>query len=238
MRSILLFPLLGRSFVESLELPASLSDELSSLAPGQLTSTVSSLNELVVGFEELESDFRSESLSASPTAAPPSAPTSAPTQTPTDSPTAGPTRMPSAGPTGSPTGEPTPVPSSRPTEQPTFSPTGATEEPTDSTLYINPHQVPGNVAPDYFNYDPASPYGPDNWARVDTSEHWLKEFGPNGFGPWAGNVDYDPSDNQCDRNVRRQSPKDMDPTIECDAIHEIRTWVCRLVTRNDILFDS
>lgn len=126
---------------------------------------------------------------------------------------------------GSQDDSPTPQPTSSPTNMPTPSPTTATEAPTDSTLIVDPHPVPSNPPSKYFNYDDDSDYGPNNWKNVDTSEHWLKEFGPNGFGPWANQIDYDPSDNQCDRNVRRQSPKDLSSTIECDAIHEIRTWV-------------
>lgn len=154
-----------------------------------------------------------------------------PTLVPTASPTNAPSPVPTAFPTASPSASPTPSPTDRPTNKPTSAPD--TEEPTASTLFVDPYPEPLNPPRGYFNYDPNSAYGPKNWAKVDTRDHWMKEFGPNGFGAWKDQVDFDPIENQCGLNERRQSPKDMDPTIECDAIHEIRTWCGAYGVSND-----
>jgi hypothetical protein len=106
-----------------------------------------------------------------------------------------------------------------------------TNSPTSS--FVEPNRVPNNPPPGYFNYEQSSEYGPRQWHRVDASNHPLREFGPNGSGPWRGHLDYDPSDNKCGDRDRKQSPKDMRPTVSCDAIHEIRTYVRTTPQRYD-----
>jgi hypothetical protein len=102
---------------------------------------------------------------------------------------------------------------------------------------VPPNPVPNNPGRGYFNYDiNDNEYGPNKWDRVDTSQHPLREFGPNGFGPWDGHLDDDPATNKCSRSDEKQSPKNLvstllgcdnkiNPTCECDAGHEIRTSV-------------
>jgi hypothetical protein len=122
-----------------------------------------------------------------------------------------------------PTDQPSPPPSAPPiTDVPTAPP--VTNSPTSS--FVEPNRVPDDPPPGYFNYDLNDmEYGPRQWHRIDASNHPLREFGPNGSGPWRGHLDYDPSDNKCGARDRKQSPKDMKPTVECDAFHEIRTSV-------------
>jgi hypothetical protein len=134
-----------------------------------------------------------------------------------------------------PSNVPSNTPSTEPTDQPSKSPSAApipnsptappiTNSPTSS--FVEPNRVPDNPGPGYFNYDINDMnYGPRRWHQVDASNHPLREFGPNGDGPWRGHLDYDPSDNKCGDRDRKQSPKDMKPTVECDAFHEIRTQV-------------
>jgi hypothetical protein len=48
-------------------------------------------------------------------------------------------------------------------------------------------------------------------------------LGPNGWGPFRGHLDYDPTANLCGTADRRQSPKNLVEVVSCDAHHEIRT---------------
>ena len=147
----------------------------------------------------------------------PEVPTAAPT-------TSFPTTSPTPAPTSSPTGAPTPFPTSAPTQDPTPTPTGMpTPEPTG--FFVSQNPVPRSPPSDYFNYDDSSPWGPRRWNRVDTSRHWLKEFGPNGYGPWRGHFPEDLTKNVCNGPDRKQSPKNLVGTVVCDASHEIRTEV-------------
>lgn len=109
---------------------------------------------------------------------------------------------------------PTSSPSSRPTQAPSVSPT---------LQYIPANPIPQNPPRGYFNYDVDSPYGPNNWHKVDTSQHWLQEFGPDGFGAWDSHLDYDPTVNRCMEGGKNQSPKDLVEMTPCLATHEIRT---------------
>lgn len=104
------------------------------------------------------------------------------------------------------------------TSAPTFSPVN---RPSD---YVDPNPVPRNPGKGYFNYDARDKiYGPDNWENIDTSDHFLKEFGSNGFDVWEGHLKYDPTENRCGLRARTQSPKNLFSTTECIAWHEIRT---------------
>ena len=118
-------------------------------------------------------------------------------------------------------------PSASPNEVNSASPTTSYFEPPTSS-YVEPNPVPMNPPRGYFNYDVDDMvYGPSKWHRVDTSQHPLIEFGPKGFGPWKGHLPYQPSQNLCGSRDRKQSPKDMVRSVECDAHHEIRTYVSR-----------
>lgn len=142
-----------------------------------------------------------------------SLPTSAPSSVPSDVPSEVPTRSPTASPSGIPSANPSSLPSIGPSPAPTM-------------VYFDTNPVPLNPPRGYFNYDTNdTEYGPSRWNRVDTSNHPIREFGRNGFGPWKGHLSDDPARNQCGGPDRRQSPKNLVGTIECDAHHEIRTWV-------------
>lgn len=90
-------------------------------------------------------------------------------------------------------------------------------------VYVPPNPVPLSPPSGYFNYDPDSPYGPNNWHRVNTNNHWLREFGRDGFGPWDGHFNIDLTRNACGDRARKQSPKNLVKSEECEAHHEIRT---------------
>jgi hypothetical protein len=94
-------------------------------------------------------------------------------------------------------------------------------------VYVPVNPVPANPEQGYFNYDTNDlNYGPDAWERVDTSSHWIREFGQNGFGIWEGFFPRDLTRNKCGGRIRKQSPKNLTPNAECEAHHEIRTEVC------------
>jgi hypothetical protein len=105
---------------------------------------------------------------------------------------------------------------------------------------VKPNPVPRNPPQGYFNYDINDDnYGPHVWSRVDTSNHYIREFGPDGFGAWKNALEVDPTVNRCTTSGTRQSPKDLvqeDGIIVagdgndgiCDASHEIRTRVRRI----------
>jgi hypothetical protein len=131
-------------------------------------------------------------------------------------------------PSSSPSTYPSTAPASSPTENPTVSPT---------KFWVEPNPVPRNPPQGYFNYDINDDnYGPNVWNRVDTSNHYMREFGPDGFGAWENSLQVDPTVNRCTTSGTRQSPKDLvqeDGIVIpgdgndgiCDAQHEIRTRV-------------
>ena len=162
------------------------------------------------------SSSSSSSSVVSPTPMPTSAPSLAPSNKPSDVPSSAPS---TPAPSEEPTGMPSDVPSSAPSTP------APTQAPTTEAVPVNP--VPQSPPRGYFNYDVNNRYGPDNWNRVDTSRHWLREFGPNGFGPWQGHVDFDPTNNICrSRQEGKKSPLNLSrETVECEATHEIRTEV-------------
>jgi hypothetical protein len=97
---------------------------------------------------------------------------------------------------------------------------------TTTALYVEPNPVPDDPPIGYFNYDQGDDeYGPDWWYLVNTSDHPLREFRPDGFGPFRGLFDYNITDNRCGDADRKQSPKNLNATTDCEAHHEIRTWV-------------
>ena len=155
-----------------------------------------------------------ETISPSTSRVPSDAPSTIPTMIPSDAPST----MPSLNPTSQPSTTPTDAPTSNPTPAPTATPT---------MEYIPVNPVPQNPPRGYFNYNIRdNKYGPNAWHRVDTSQHWLREFGPNGWGPWRGHIsDENPTINICNGPDRKQSPKHLKTTMECDAHHEIRTAV-------------
>lgn len=158
-----------------------------------------------------------------PSAVPSDIPTVTPSSTPSFSPSNGPSATPSSSPSGS--SGPSSLPSLTPTEfpttsYPTFSPSAS---PSDPKVPVN--REPEKPPRGYFNYDPNSSYGPHRWNRVSTNGHWLKEFGPNGWGPWKGHFNVDLTQNLCGGPKRKQSPKDLVENLRCDAGHEIRTKV-------------
>ena len=171
----------------------------------------------------------------------PNFPTSAPTafhttqpsssMSPTNVPSMEPTMKPSNGPSLLPSVIPTTTPSELPTNAPTTTPTpGPTPAPTMEYIPVN--AVPDNPPRGYFNYDRNDyRYGPNAWHRIDTSQSFLREFGWNGWGPWRGHItDVDPTLNVCDGPDRKQSPKNLYATMECDAHHEIRTAVSKTIS--------
>ncbi|KAG7342523.1 Eukaryotic-type carbonic anhydrase [Nitzschia inconspicua] len=144
-------------------------------------------------------------------------PTSMPSETPSNSPSATPSEVPSDLPSQSPSDMPSDQPSQTPTEQPSFMPTD---------VFFDPHPVPENRPRGYFNYDPNdNNFGPRAWGRVDTSDSFMKEFGPNGWGPYRGWASDSITQNRCSsRSENQQSPRNLEETLVCDAHHEIRSW--------------
>mmetsp|Transcript_5424 Transcript_5424/g.8566 ORF Transcript_5424/g.8566 Transcript_5424/m.8566 type:complete len:559 (+) Transcript_5424:71-1747(+) len=170
------------------------------------------------------------SMSPSDSSAPSLSPSAAPSATPSLAPSAEPSSMPSSQPTssGAPSSAPSSSPSSSPTQMPTFEP-------------IPQNRDPNNPPRGYFNYDPDSKYGPKNWHRVDTSQHWLREFGSRGWGPWKNHVDDRETPitkNLCGAAKRKQSPKDLYSIAECEATHEIRTKCAVNPLSNDDAFEK
>ncbi|KAG7363718.1 Eukaryotic-type carbonic anhydrase [Nitzschia inconspicua] len=144
-------------------------------------------------------------------------PTSMPSETPSEVPSATPSDVPSDLPSESPSDMPSDQPSQTPTEQPSFMPTDS---------FYDPHPVPENRPRGYFNYDPNdNNFGPRAWGRVDTSDSFMREFGPNGWGPYRGAAAASITQNRCtSRSENQQSPRNLEETLVCDAHHEIRTW--------------
>ena len=179
----------------------------------------------------------SPSLLPEPSDSPSSQPSASPSDSPSSQPSASPSLLPepSDSPTSQPSASPSksPEPSDSPSSHPSFSPSEVkTASPTSS--YVEPNPVPRNPPRGYFNYDVNDmQYGPSKWHQVDTSQHPLIEFGPQGFGPWKGHLTYEPRQNLCRSRDKKQSPKDMNPSVKCDAHHEIRTRVSRESFRND-----
>jgi len=138
-------------------------------------------------------------------------------------PSPAPSTAPSEPPTVAPSSSPSTTPTVSASDVPSLSPTNA---PTDDII-VEPNPVPSNAAGSYFNYDTTdSDYGPDVWDDVDTSDNYLVEFGPNGYGPFKGHLTRDPSKNRCGREGK-MSPVDLYQTdiaeSKCDANHQIRT---------------
>ncbi|KAG7363720.1 Eukaryotic-type carbonic anhydrase [Nitzschia inconspicua] len=144
-------------------------------------------------------------------------PTSMPSDTPSEVPSATPSDVPSDLPSESPSDMPSDQPSQTPTEQPSFMPTDS---------FYDPHPVPENRPRGYFNYDPNdNNFGPRAWGRVDTSDSFMREFGPNGWGPYRGWASDSITQNRCSsRSENQQSPRNLEETLVCDAHHEIRSW--------------
>ena len=134
--------------------------------------------------------------------------------------------------------DPTPSPTLEPVEDTTTtsaptpeddttprSPTTNDDDPY-SSFYVPVNPIPTNPPRGYFNYDPTSKYGPPRWDEVDISDHFLKEFTEDGWGPWEGHLEVkEPLRNRCDKPDRNMSPKNLIKTTTCEAIHEIRTKV-------------
>jgi hypothetical protein len=157
-------------------------------------------------------------LERAPTPPPDASPSAMPMDMPSMLPSQMPSNMPSDGPSNMPSESPSYQPSSSPSSSPSVMPT---------SMFVEPNPVPQNPKPGYFNYDPLdSRYGPDAWGNVDTSDNFMKEFGPNGWGPFRGIEGEDIIKNRCSSRLdSMQSPRDVSPTFPCDAHHEIRTWV-------------
>ncbi|KAL3902608.1 MAG: hypothetical protein SGARI_005753, partial [Bacillariaceae sp.] len=162
---------------------------------------------------------RNPTMAPSVSIAPSSIPSDMPSMIPSDFPSTMPSDIPSDMPSQTPSTAPSLMPSQHPSTAPSTTPTAS-----PTKFEVDPHPIPNNAPRGYFNYDSSSDYGPHRWSRVDTSRHPLREFRPDGWGPFRGLFDESITDNQCGGPERRQSPKDMSPTIVCDAHHEIRTW--------------
>jgi len=93
------------------------------------------------------------------------------------------------------------------TESPTSAPTSERVWPDLRT--------PSNPPSRYFNYNPNSRYGPDNWGRISHDRFWSQYEG----------LDSDLSDNRCSRG-KRQSPRNLCRTSdECLEFHQPRPRV-------------
>ncbi|KAL7471633.1 hypothetical protein ACHAXS_011972 [Conticribra weissflogii] len=133
-----------------------------------------------------------------PTSNPTKPSSSTPTFYPTTSTSQSPTKMTDRSTTSQPTMHPHPTLSGFPSQEPEF----------------QPHSEPQNPNPTYFNYNPASILGPNQWGNItalnSTDNYWF-EFG---F-----------VENRC--NADDQSPIDVctKPTRDCKEHHEFRTRV-------------
>ncbi len=133
-----------------------------------------------------------------PTSNPTKPSSSTPTFYPTTSTSQSPTKMTDRSTTSQPTMHPHPTLSGFPSQEPEF----------------QPHSEPQNPNPTYFNYNPASIFGPNQWGDItalnSTDNYWF-EFG---F-----------VENRC--NADDQSPIDVctKPTRDCKEHHEFRTRV-------------
>jgi len=118
-----------------------------------------------------------------------------------------PTQVPTPVPTPAPTTTPTTTPSLRPTNRPTNSPTNRlTNPPTD-----HPSNREFKQPSAYFNYDPSSKYGPDNWGEVKSDRFW------NRYERLITSLD-----NKCESG-NRQSPRNLCRTSdECLEFHQPR----------------
>jgi len=92
--------------------------------------------------------------------------TSAPigSMSPSDQPSFAPSDGPSVYPSMNPSTEPTIGSSANPTLEPTPMPTA---------VYYPANPEPSSPPNTYFNYNPNSEYGPPNWNRVNTGDHWV-----------------------------------------------------------------
>lgn len=156
-----------------------------------------------------------------------STPTASPTR-PSGQPTVTNSQQPSFIPSDGPSQLPSTAPSAAPTSVATLAPTPV---PTEAYYPINPE--PSSPPNKYFNYNPDSDYGPPRWGRVNTNDHWLREFTMNGFGVWDDFSSEDLTANVCNGPARKQSPKDLISTTPCLAEHEIRTKCARYPLSND-----
>ena len=141
------------------------------------------------------------------------------------------TEMPSAAPSESPTFSPTEYPSVSPSDYPSASPTvSPTDYPTITmapTVFLwDTEPRPSTLGNDYFDYNPASPRGPNSWSRVSSAaetRHWnqLQQY-----------IDVDLGTNQCgNTGGTRQSPIDVrfdKADGQCFEYHEIRHEVSNL----------
>ncbi|KAG7336523.1 Eukaryotic-type carbonic anhydrase [Nitzschia inconspicua] len=109
----------------------------------------------------------------------------------------------------------------------------------DDDFYVEPFSVPRNKPKGYFNYDiNDGAYGPNAWGRVDTSDSFMKEFGPDGWGPFRGYASSTVNRNRCSgRPAHLQSPKNLEANTPCEGHHEIRTW-CGQFTISQGKFDA
>ena len=227
---------------EKLTMPPSSS--LSS-APSYRSSdspTIAPSNKPIVGPTRYPSSAPIAIPSQDPSYKPTTVPTISPSSTPTTSPTASPTMerisndsssAPTLSPTtSSPTWSPTDSPETLSTFVPSESATSTTTiasaltEDNEASMTFVPNPVPPNPPPWYFNYDiNDNEYGPNAWGNVDVSNHFLKEFTAEGWGPLQGHLEAKmPLLNRCGGRERRQSPKNVFDQDICESHHEIRSF--------------
>ncbi|KAL7473975.1 hypothetical protein ACHAXS_014245 [Conticribra weissflogii] len=133
-------------------------------------------------------------------------PTQVPTPAPTPLPTTTPTAMPSLRPTNRPTHSPTNRQTKPPTDRPSNAPTNRPVVSLDSWEFKQPST--------YFNYDPSSKYGPDNWGKVKSDRFWDR------YERLITSLD-----NKCESG-NRQSPRNLCRTSdECLEFHQPRPRV-------------
>ena len=167
--------------------------------------------------------------------------TSEPSVSPSTLPSFTPSTFPSSSPTSNPSN--TPTISSQPTTTPSYTPTS---QPTSSPNY-NTAPIPSNPKGGYFNYEPTSPYGPQQWSKItslskldpgyffhneyDLGDSAIKDL--NDFNRNGG----DKGGNDCGSN-KKQSPIDVcvRPKDSCTETHEMRPKVRS--TMFDMLFES
>ena len=119
------------------------------------------------------------------------------------------------------TGEPSAIPSMSPSLEPSIEPTvGPTASPTNHPTRMptppptyTAARVPSNPPKGYFNYDPASPYGPPRWGRVQIDDDFWHTFDLNS----------NRNGNDCNSG-NGQSPIDVcvKPKESCTETHEMR----------------
>mmetsp|Transcript_55382 Transcript_55382/g.165980 ORF Transcript_55382/g.165980 Transcript_55382/m.165980 type:complete len:766 (-) Transcript_55382:602-2899(-) len=160
------------------------------------------LEEEPLEYTRMPSEIPTSNPSRAPTSTPSDVPSGSPTATPSELPTSAPSSGPTDAPSYRPSVAPTSVPSAGPSPAPTHRPT-ISMAPTKNIWITEPR--PSSLPAGYFDYDPASPRGPNRWGgargdETDEGEYW------DDFSKY---IDPSLNNNVCNGGSNRQSPIDV-----------------------------